>query len=36
MDGQLLFDQYGQPFLVIREQARQKRLTGAEALKVSL
>lgn len=36
MDGQVLFDQYGQPFLVLREQQRQKRLTGPEALKVSM
>jgi hypothetical protein len=32
--GQLLFDESGQPFIVIREQERQKRLTGIEALKV--
>ena len=34
MDGQLLFDDNGQPFLVLREQQRQKRITGVEALKV--
>lgn len=31
--GQLLFDESGQPFIVIREQEKQKRLTGIEALK---
>ncbi|KAI3422023.1 T-complex protein 1 subunit epsilon [Globodera pallida] len=31
--GQLLFDESGQPFIVIREQERQKRLTGIQALK---
>lgn len=34
--GQLLFDESGQPFILIREQERQKRLTGVEALKVFL
>jgi hypothetical protein len=34
--GQLLFDESGQPFIVIREQQSQKRLTGIEALKASL
>lgn len=32
--GQLLIDESGQPFLVIREQEKQKRITGIEALKV--
>lgn len=31
--GQLVFDESGQPFIVIREQEKQKRLTGTEALK---
>ncbi|CAK5024693.1 unnamed protein product [Meloidogyne enterolobii] len=31
--GQLLFDESGQPFILLREQERQKRLTGVEALK---
>uniref|UniRef100_A0A915DEZ5 T-complex protein 1 subunit epsilon n=1 Tax=Ditylenchus dipsaci TaxID=166011 RepID=A0A915DEZ5_9BILA len=31
--SQLLFDESGQPFIVIREQETQKRLTGVEALK---
>jgi len=36
MDGQLLFDQNGQPFLVIREQQKQKRIIGTEALKAHI
>ena len=32
--GQLMFDEYGQPFIVIKEQERKQRLTGIEALKV--
>lgn len=32
--GQLLFDESGQPFIVIKEQESQKRITGVEALKV--
>lgn len=35
MAGQICFDETGQPFLVVREQQKQKRLTGVEALKVS-
>jgi T-complex protein 1 subunit epsilon len=31
--GQLMFDESGQPFMVIREQEKQRRLTGVEALK---
>lgn len=31
--GQLLFDETGQPFIVIREQDKQKRITGIDALK---
>jgi len=30
-----MFDEYGQPFIVIRDQERKKRLTGIDALKVS-
>lgn len=33
--GALMFDEYGQPFIVIRDQERKKRLTGIDALKVS-
>lgn len=31
----VLFDEFGQPFIVVRDQEKQKRLTGIEALKVS-
>ena len=31
--AQLLFDEYGQPFIVMREQEAQGRLVGIEALK---
>ncbi|GMS89154.1 hypothetical protein PENTCL1PPCAC_11329, partial [Pristionchus entomophagus] len=31
--AQLIFDEYGQPFIVMREQDKQKRLTGVEAIK---
>lgn len=31
--AQLIFDEYGQPFIVMREQDKQKRLTGTEAIK---
>uniref|UniRef100_A0AC35TJA4 T-complex protein 1 subunit epsilon n=1 Tax=Rhabditophanes sp. KR3021 TaxID=114890 RepID=A0AC35TJA4_9BILA len=31
--GQLIFDENGQPFILLREQERQKRMTGMEALK---
>ncbi len=33
--GSLAFDEYGRPFIVLRDQANQKRLTGKEAIKVS-
>ncbi|VDP05499.1 unnamed protein product [Heligmosomoides polygyrus] len=33
--AQLMFDEFGQPFIVMRDQEKQKRLTGLEALKVS-
>ena len=32
--AQVLFDEFGQPFIVVRDQEKQKRLTGIEALKV--
>lgn len=32
--SQLMFDESGQPFIIIREQDAQKRITGVEALKV--
>ncbi|KAK5979830.1 hypothetical protein GCK32_000727 [Trichostrongylus colubriformis] len=31
--AQLMFDEFGQPFIVMRDQEKQKRLTGIEALK---
>lgn len=31
----VLFDEFGQPFILLRDQEKQKRLTGTEALKVS-
>lgn len=34
--GALMFDEYGQPFIIIKDQERRKRLTGIEALKVCL
>lgn len=30
----VMFDEYGQPFIILRDQEKQKRLTGIEALKV--
>ncbi|KAE9414692.1 hypothetical protein Angca_006636, partial [Angiostrongylus cantonensis] len=31
--AQLMFDEFGQPFIVMRDQEKQKRLTGLEAVK---
>jgi len=36
MSGQLLFDESGQPFIVLREQEKTKRLTGIEAIKTNI
>lgn len=33
--GAVAFDEYGRPFIILRDQDRQKRLTGNDALKVS-
>lgn len=33
--GSVAFDEYGRPFIIIRDQEQQKRLTGNDALKVS-
>ena len=33
--AQLAFDEYGRPFIVLRDQDKQERLTGIEALKVN-
>lgn len=32
--GSLTFDEYGRPFLILRDQDTQKRLTGNDAIKV--
>lgn len=34
--GSIAFDEYGRPFIIIRDQQNQKRLTGIDALKVQL
>nr|ACY66448.1 T-complex Chaperonin 5-like protein [Scylla paramamosain] len=31
--GQLVFDEYGKPIIILKDQDRQKRLTGIDALK---
>ena len=31
--GSLAFDEYGRPFLILKDQASQMRLTGKEAVK---
>ncbi|XP_034943438.1 T-complex protein 1 subunit epsilon [Chelonus insularis] len=31
--GQLTFDEYGRPFIIIRDQEKQRRLTGIDAIK---
>ena len=33
--GQVAFDEYGRPFLILKDQDKQKRLTGLEAHKVT-
>lgn len=33
--GSLAFDEYGRPFIIIKDQDQKKRLTGIEAHKVS-
>lgn len=32
--GSIAFDEYGRPFIILRDQDKQKRLTGLDALKV--
>ena len=32
--GNLAFDEYGRPFLILRDQDKQSRLTGKDAIKV--
>lgn len=34
--GTLAFDEYGRPFIIIRDQERKKRLTGIDALKAHI
>lgn len=34
--GHIAFDEYGKPFIILRDQAQQKRLTGNDAIKVSV
>ena len=34
--GSLAFDEYGRPFLILRDQENQNRLTGKDAIKVRL
>lgn len=31
--AQVMFDEFGQPFIILRDQEKQKRITGVEALK---
>jgi T-complex protein 1 subunit epsilon len=33
--GTLAFDEFGRPFLILKDQDKQKRLVGIEAIKVS-
>ena len=32
--GQLVFDEYGKPMLILKDQESQRRLTGKDAIKV--
>lgn len=34
--GHIAFDEYGKPFIILRDQQSQKRLTGNDAIKVSI
>ncbi len=34
--GALAFDEFGRPFIIIKDQDKQKRLTGNAAIKVSM
>lgn len=33
--GTITFDEYGRPFIILREQEKQKRITGVDAIKVN-
>jgi hypothetical protein len=35
-NGQVTFDEYGRPFIILRDQERKSRMTGLEAQKVRL
>lgn len=34
--GTFAFDEYGRPFIILRDQENQNRMTGNDAIKVSL
>lgn len=34
LPGSLAFDEFGRPFIIIKDQDKQKRLTGNDAIKV--
>lgn len=34
--GSLAFDEYGRPFLILRDQDKQSRLSGKDAIKVKI
>lgn len=34
--GTFAFDEYGRPFIILREQDKQKRITGTDAIKVRM
>ncbi len=35
LPGSLAFDEFGRPFIIIKDQDKQKRLTGNDAIKVN-
>lgn len=35
LPGSLAFDEYGRPFIIIKNQETERRLTGVDAIKVS-
>lgn len=34
--GTMAFDEYGRPFIILKDQEKQKRLTGIDAIKVRI
>ena len=34
--GSLAFDEFGRPFLILRDQNNQNRITGKDAIKVNI